>query len=163
MLTTAGPTSSTTRMTALEYASRRSPSPGAVVSFEGGVSRAAATSGSTRSPPSPKAILAMSFRSACARSRVRQAPSRSLRQLDDEPSPAPELAVDADPAVMALYDALHDREPEAGAVLLVLGREEGREDVRRVLRSDPGPVVLDDDDDDAPTCRIVVRGNRRGH
>src|SRR5579859_343132 len=141
MLTTAGPTSSTTPITALEYAS------------------------STSASKPNGASIARNLRTRAAASTPRPAPpgasaARPGRELDDEARAARGLARGRDDAVVGLDDALDDREAEARAVVVALGREERIEDERQVLRLDAPAVVLEDD---AHAAARGVDGRRDGH
>src|SRR5581483_5289310 len=88
----------------------------------------------------------------------------SDRQGDGEGGPLARPAPHVDLAAVAADDAVGDPEPQAGALLLLLGGEERLEDVRQVLRRDTGagianlqlhPAGSDD-------LRVAATGRARG-
>src|SRR5580698_5449976 len=155
MLTTAGPTRSTTSTTAREYASSASASvtPGAGPGARGSggglaASRLAGTVEVSWSRTSSRTSASWGIPTAMRTltGSVKDA-SAEGGELDHETGAAAELTLDVDVALVALDDPLHDREAEARAVVLGLRGEERREDLRKVVLGDPGAVVFDLDDD----------------
>src|SRR5262245_3505784 len=66
---------------------------------------------------------------------------RRQRQAHGDGRPAMPLAVDGNGAVVCLYRAVGDAEPETGAASDRLGGEERLEDARQMFRGDAGTVV----------------------
>ncbi len=65
------------------------------------------------------------------------------RQIDLERGASPHFAVHPDMATGLLHDAVHHRQAQAGALPLLLGREEGLEDLGQDLLLDPAAGVAD--------------------
>ena len=98
------------------------------------------------------------FLALSSTTRIEGSPSsrRPAGSVNTNVLPLPELALDPDPAVVQLHEALRQRQPEprpfalppAGRGLLEL-----LEDPDLVLRGDPRPVVADGDADLAVDSR----------
>src|SRR5687767_12130095 len=79
-------------------------------------------------------------------SRPRRAHLFGERQTDGEARALADLAVAGDRAAVFLHDAVRDREPEAGALANLLGREERIVDARQLLGRNARAGVADFDD-----------------
>ena len=89
------------------------------------------------------------------RRRVVAGLERLRRQPDAKEAALAEMALDFERAAVIADDAVADREAQACPFADRLGREEGLEDVRQVLGTDPAAVVFDlDQDSVSPSGRV---------
>src|SRR5206468_1511215 len=65
------------------------------------------------------------------------------RQIDDERRSLTLLALDPEPAAVLLDDSIAERQPQAGPLPLLFGREEGFQDPLEDFGRDAGTVVRD--------------------
>ncbi len=91
---------------------------------------------------------------------MRRAPSRARRRQEDAEHGAARLAVELDDAAVIADHLGDEREPEAGAV--VLGRDEGIEEMRAQILGD-ALAVVGDRDDQRQVHAAVAAGDGQAH
>ena len=108
-----------------------------------------AASSSTTSTTTPAPTSLAFERLSCSAGFTGPSPTGSSTKND---APAPGATRTRDAAAVLLHDRVGDRQPEARALADLLRREERIEDLRLHLFRNPGPIVVDLEDD-----RVAVR------
>ena len=72
--------------------------------------------------------------------RIRRPLLSRARQVEGDPGSLPDIALDDDGPARLMHEAVHLRQAKAGALVDLLGREEGVEDLGRMSGGMPSPV-----------------------
>ena len=88
--------------------------------------------------------------------------ARLPRQEYPKRRPIPRLAIDGDPAVVLVHDAVNGREAKSGAFAQFLCGEEWLEDARQHMRGDAGARIAGCQTGEATGTRLRHRGDGCG-